>query len=129
MVAVHEGDDAGRRQPPSGDGGTLTIDVDPSMIPLLAATFAEQANLLGTQLRRAFRLLRIGTPWLGDPVSAEAAKRFNEHLADSPLSLINVLMTLHTEYEAHYDALMSAAKHYKVTEETNAALMERGLLQ
>ncbi|WP_344871255.1 hypothetical protein [Allokutzneria multivorans] len=99
------------------------------MIPELAATFAEQAEILRTELEKSRRELRIHEPWLGDPVSVEAARRFNNHFSDDALSLINVLTQLMNEYQAHHDALMGAAKQYNMVEQTNAALMKRGLLK
>jgi hypothetical protein len=114
--------------PPPPDGSdTYTIEVEPYMIPELAATFAEQAAILGEELRGAEHRLRISEPWLGDPVSAEAARLFNNFFVDDELSLLNVLNQLRAQYKAHYEALMAAAKHYNMVEETNAALLERGI--
>ncbi|SDN41376.1 PE domain-containing protein [Allokutzneria albata] len=131
MVAVHDGGGSGRRPPapaPPPDGAQAhTIDVEPHMIPELAATFAEQAEILSKEIDRARRDLKIHKPWLGDPVSVEAARLFNKHFTDDALSLVNVLTQLVGEYKAHREALMAAAKRYNMTEHTNAALLERGL--
>ncbi len=97
------------------------------MIPQLAATFAEQAALLRKELTTARNALRIREPWLGDPVSVEATRLFNNHLVDDALSLINVLSQLRDQYQENYEALMAAAKQYNMVEQTNAALLERGI--
>ncbi|MCP3800379.1 hypothetical protein NLX83_14030 [Allokutzneria sp. A3M-2-11 16] len=126
MVAVHDGGGSGRRPPPPAPPAQ-TIDVEPHMIPELAATFAHQAEILSKEIERARRDLKIQQPWLGDPVSAEATRLFNKHFIDDALSLVNVLTQLVGEYKAHRAALIAAAKHYNMTEQTNAALLERGL--
>ncbi|GAA4033079.1 hypothetical protein GCM10022247_67630 [Allokutzneria multivorans] len=130
MVNVHDGAGSGRRppaQPTPEPAPTHVIDVEPYMIPVLAATFAEQAALLRKELTKARSALRIREPWLGDPVSVEATRLFNKHLTDDELSLVNVLSQLRDQYQANYEALMAAAKQYNMVEQTNSALLERGI--
>ncbi|WP_143174375.1 transcriptional regulator [Streptoalloteichus hindustanus] len=98
-----------------------TLRVEPSSIPELRRAFESALNRLDPQVDMAITDLRI-RPWAGDPVSAEAATRFNDASVDSGEGALHALQSYQRQLKAAADALRDAEAQYRATEGDNAAL-------
>lgn len=96
------------------------LRVDPSVPPGAAAALDRAAGRLAAALRGLDADARRVEPWLGDPVSAEAAARYAAHAADGPGAAIERVRALHAELLRAREALATSGRTYAVTEDAVA---------
>ncbi|MDQ3402638.1 MAG: hypothetical protein M3548_04485 [Actinomycetota bacterium] len=99
----------------------VVVEVDEANVVSYAVTFQGEADRFRAMLRGVEEDLTV-VPWLGDPVAAWAAERFNEHYT----KLIVELTKLREQYEMAAVELKATAGRYGLTDEVNKALMESG---
>ncbi|ANY07530.1 PE domain-containing protein [Pseudonocardia sp. HH130630-07] len=75
------------------------------------------AERLAGALRALDADARRVEPWLGDPVSAEAAARYAGHAAEGPDAAIERLRGLHTELVRAREAVAASGRDYVTTED------------
>src|SRR5205807_10069104 len=81
---------ARRSAVPSNNAGQATLRVDRAAVPHLRKVFDTALGKLDQQIELAMTGVRV-SPWAGDPVSANAADRFNNHAMDGTDSALNAL--------------------------------------
>jgi len=99
--------------------------VDPSAIPALRAAFDDSLAELSPHLIRLRQEAYITEPWLGDPVSAEAATFYNSRVMDAADGPYAAMVALEAELLRIRDSLQLMEDHYRRTEGDNAALWGR----
>ncbi|MEU4801937.1 transcriptional regulator [Actinosynnema sp. NPDC023587] len=101
-----------------------TLNVEPSAIPGLRTAFAGALTRLDQQIELAITEVRV-RPWAGDPVSADAAERFNERSLESGDSALNALRDYQRQLKGAMDALTLVEQQYRSIEDDNTGLMEQ----
>lgn len=97
---------------------TDSLKVDPEAVPALRRAFADALSKIEEQLRLANQELRV-TPWAKDPVSQDAAARFNERSVDTAASALDTL-------RAYRDRLNVAVANLDKTAEQYSAVDKGG---
>ncbi|ATE57252.1 MULTISPECIES: transcriptional regulator [Actinosynnema] len=105
-------------------GAGQALDVDPSAIPSLKSAFSGALSKLDQQIEMAVTEVRV-RPWAGDPVSIEAAEKFNERSVDSGDSALDALQGYQRQLKSAMDALTLVERQYQVIEDDNSGLMEQ----
>lgn len=93
------------------------LRVDPSVPPGAAEVLDRAAARLATAVRGLDADARRVEPWLGDPVSADAAARYAAHAADGPAPAIERIRALQAELTRVRDALASSGRLYDGVED------------
>lgn len=93
------------------------LRVEPSVPTGAAEVLDRSAARLAAALRTLDADARRVEPWLGDPVSAEAAARYATHAADGPAPAIERVRALHAELVRTRDALATSGRAYAGTED------------
>ncbi|OLT00076.1 hypothetical protein BJF90_07185 [Pseudonocardia sp. CNS-004] len=101
------------------------LRIDPSAIPAVRAAFDDSIIELRPHLRRLRQEAYIPEPWLGDPVSAEAATAYNASVMDAADGPYAAMVALEAELLRIRDSLQVMEDHYRLTEGENAALWGR----
>jgi hypothetical protein len=99
-----------------------TLNVEPSAIPSLRSAFAGALTKLDKEIELAITEVRV-RPWAGDPVSREAAERFNERSLESGDSALTALENYQRQLKSAMDALTLVERQYQSIEEDNTGLM------
>lgn len=99
-----------------------TLNVEPSAIPSLRSAFAGALTKLDKQIELAMTEVRV-RPWAGDPVSHDAADRFNERSLGSGDSALIALENYQRQLKSAMDALNLVERQYQSIEEDNTGLM------
>jgi hypothetical protein len=112
-----------------GTGSTASpaqqaLNVDPSAIPDLHRAFSTALTKLDKQIELAITEVRVW-PWAGDPVSHEAADRFNERSLESHDSALGALQSYQKQLKSAMDALKVVERQYRVVEDDNTGLMQQ----
>ncbi|KAA2251216.1 transcriptional regulator [Solihabitans fulvus] len=115
-----------------GEGGSLppiptqqSLRVDPEAIPHLRNVFSTALVKLDKQIELAITEVRV-RPWAGDPVSAEAATKFNERSFDAADSALTALQGYQAQLKSALDALGQVERQYHVVEGDNTDLLKQG---
>ncbi|MCP2165430.1 transcriptional regulator [Goodfellowiella coeruleoviolacea] len=122
-------------QTPSGIGGTgqvpdstgtrsQSLRVDPTAIPNLRKTFSSALTKLDKEIELAITEIRV-RPWAGDPVSSEAAERFNERSIDSGDSALSALEGYQRQLKSAMDALTEVEYQYRTVEGDNTGTFNK----
>ena len=98
------------------------LNVEPSAIPSLRSAFAGALTKLDKQIELAITEVRV-RPWAGDPVSRDAAERFNERSLESGDSALIALENYQRQLKSAMDALDLVERQYQSIEEDNTGLM------
>jgi hypothetical protein len=101
------------------------LRIEPSAIPSVRAAFDDSLAELRPHLVRLGQEAYIHEPWLGDPVSAEAAGAYNLRVMDAPDGPYSAMVALEAELLRIRDSLQVMEDHYRRTEGENAALWGR----
>ena len=101
------------------------LRIEPSAIPSVRAAFDESLIELTPHIRRLRQEAYIPEPWLGDPVSAEAATAYNASVMDAADGPYAAMVALEAELLRIRDSLQVMEDHYRLTEGENAALWGR----
>jgi hypothetical protein len=101
------------------------LRIEPSTIPAVRAAFDGSLIELRPHLRRLRQEAYIPEPWLGDPVSAEAATAYNASVMDAADGPYAAMVALEAELLRIRDSLQVMEDHYRLTEGENAALWGR----
>ncbi|NUT51990.1 MAG: transcriptional regulator [Saccharothrix sp.] len=99
-----------------------TLNVDPSAIPSLRAAFSGALTKLDKQIEMAITEIRV-RPWAGDPVSQDAAEKFNERSLESGDSALIALENYQRQLKSAMDALNLVEQQYRSIENDNTGLM------
>lgn len=99
-----------------------TLNVEPSAIPGLRSAFAGALTKLDQQIELAITQVRV-RPWAGDPVSEDAAEKFNERSLESGDSALTALESYQRQLKAAMDALVIVERQYQSIEDDNTGLM------
>jgi hypothetical protein len=99
-----------------------TLNVEPGAIPGLRSAFAGALTKLDKQIELAITEVRV-RPWAGDPVSAEAAEKFNERSLESGDSALTALENYQRQLKSAMDALTLVEQQYQSIEDDNTGLM------
>ncbi|MEV8437176.1 transcriptional regulator [Actinosynnema sp. NPDC051121] len=99
-----------------------TLNVEPEAIPSLRSAFAGALSKLDEQIEMAITEVRV-RPWAGDPVSQDAAERFNERSLESGDSALIALENYQRQLKSAMDALTLVEQQYQSIEEDNTGLM------
>ncbi|GAA3843123.1 hypothetical protein GCM10022243_06980 [Saccharothrix violaceirubra] len=102
-----------------------TLNVDPTAIPSLKSAFAGALARLDQQIELAVTEVRV-RPWAGDPVSSEAAEKFNERSLESGDSGLAALLGYQRQLKSAMDALILVERQYQTIESDNTGLMQQG---
>ncbi|AUS79359.1 hypothetical protein C1701_14425 [Actinoalloteichus sp. AHMU CJ021] len=111
--------------PPSGEDATVPgggdhLEIEPQAIPELISSLQHALDQLGPQIEHAFNDLRI-IPWAGDPVSQNAAERFNERSFGSSAAAFEALCGYRDQLQSAAGSLRMANEQYQVIEGDNSA--------
>ncbi|MBP2339165.1 transcriptional regulator [Saccharothrix coeruleofusca] len=98
--------------------------MDPTAIPSLKTAFSGALTKLDKQIELAINEVRV-RPWAGDPVSTEAAEKFNERSFESGDSALGALQSYQQQLKAAMDALTLVERQYHAIEDDNTGLMEQ----
>lgn len=101
------------------------LRIEPSAIPAVRAAFDDSLAELRPNLVRLRQEAYISEPWLGDPVSAEAASAYNVSVMDAADGPYSAMVALEAELLRIRDSLQLMEDHYRRTEGENAALWGR----
>ncbi|RKT57542.1 transcriptional regulator [Saccharothrix australiensis] len=101
-----------------------TLSVEPTAIPSLRSAFAGALTKLDKQIELAITEVRV-RPWAGDPVSADAADRFNDRSVESGDSALAALQSYQQQLKGAMDALTLVEQQYRSIEDDNTGLMEQ----
>lgn len=96
------------------------MQVEPSTIPRLVDALQDSLDQVGVQIEHAITKLRI-RPWAGDPVSSEAAERFNERSVGSGEDALTALCGYRDQLQAAADALARADREYGRIDHSSAS--------
>ena len=99
-----------------------TLNVEREAIPSLRSAFAGALSRLDEQIELAITEVRV-RPWAGDPVSRDAAERFNERSLESGDSALIALENYQRQLKSAMDALTLVEQQYQSIEEDNTGLM------
>ncbi|MEU6701068.1 hypothetical protein [Pseudonocardia sp. NPDC046786] len=92
------------------------LRIDPTTPPAVVAALDRAVDRLATVLTLLDADARRIRPWLGDPVSAEAAARYAGHAADAAGAAIERIRTLRSEIVRARDAVDRSGRDYAGTE-------------
>ncbi|BBG04483.1 MULTISPECIES: DUF2046 domain-containing protein [Pseudonocardia] len=92
------------------------LRIDPTTPTAVVAALDRAADRLATALDLLDADARRIQPWLGDPVSADAAARYATHSADGPGAAIERIRALRTELVRARDAVARSGRDYTGTE-------------
>jgi hypothetical protein len=106
----------------SGPLSPATMRIEPSAIPAVRAAFDASLAELRPHLRQLRQEAYISEPWLGDPVSAEAAAAYNDRVMDAANGSYAAMVAYEAELLRIRDSLQAMEDHYRRTEGENAAL-------
>lgn len=109
-------------EPPALAG---SMRVEAGAIPNLVKALQSSLDAVGVQIEHAITELRI-QPWAGDPVSVEAAERFNEYSVGGDRAALTALCGYRDRLQAAAEALQSAETSYRDTEEANVTRLQSG---
>ncbi|HEX7658149.1 MAG TPA: transcriptional regulator [Pseudonocardiaceae bacterium] len=98
------------------------LRVDRESLPKLRRVFNDALAKLDVQINEAITAVRV-SPWAGDPVSENAASRFNDHSINDADSALNVLMAYQQRLKSASDALEVVAQQYQDVEDGNTATL------
>jgi hypothetical protein len=93
------------------DASAGSLKVDPEAVPALRRAFADALSKVEEQLRLANQELRV-TPWAKDPVSQDAALRFNERSVDTAASALDTLRAYRDRLNVAVANLDKTAEQY-----------------
>ncbi|MGM1060314.1 transcriptional regulator [Saccharothrix sp. Mg75] len=96
--------------------------MDPSAIPSLRSAFSGALTRLDQQIELAITEVRV-RPWAGDPVSQDAAEKFNDRSLESGDSALTALQNYQQQLKSAMDALTLVERQYRSIEEDNTGLM------
>lgn len=101
-----------------------TLNVDPAAIPSLKSAFSGALSKLDKQIEMAITEVRV-RPWAGDPVSQDAAEKFNDRSLESGDSALGALQDYQQQLKTAMDALTLVEQQYQAIENDNSGLMEQ----
>lgn len=120
---------------PSNDGylgpatqdsaGMRSVQVEPAAIPNLVSALQSSLDSVGIQIEHAITELRI-LPWAGDPVSAQAAEKFNERSIGGGEDALTALCGYRDQLQTAAESLAEANQQYLQTEDANISRMDGG---
>jgi hypothetical protein len=118
--------------PPGGSSGADAVpgvqhllNVEPGSIPTLRKAFSTALTKLDKQIELAVTEFRV-RPWAGDPVSAEAAQKFNERSVSDGDSALEALQNYQKQLKSAMDSLDEVERQYRIVEGDNTRLMNKG---
>lgn len=92
------------------------LRIDPTAPAAVVAALDRATDRLSTALDLLDADARRVRPWLGDPVSAQAATRYTGHAADGADAAIERIRALRTELVHARDAVARSGRGYAGTE-------------
>lgn len=107
------------------DRPTVTLRLEPHMIPGLAAAYGRAADEMQLLLADVQNRGRIERPWTEDPVSVAMTAHFNDVIMDSDYSTYAALGQYLRELINVRDTLKAMEADYRRTEGENAELWGR----
>ncbi|KJK33994.1 transcriptional regulator [Lentzea aerocolonigenes] len=117
--------------PPGGRSGADSsppvsheLSVEPEAIPALRSTFSSALTKLDKQIEMAITEFRV-RPWAGDPVSAEAAEKFNDRSISDGDSALQALLNYQRQLKTAMDNLNQIERQYQVVEGDNTGMMNK----
>ncbi|SDJ77716.1 hypothetical protein SAMN04488074_103198 [Lentzea albidocapillata subsp. violacea] len=117
--------------PPGGRSGADTsppgqheLNVEPEAIPALRNTFSAALIKLDKQIEMAITEFRV-RPWAGDPVSAEAAEKFNDRSIADGDSALQALLNYQRQLKTAMDNLNQIERQYHLVEGDNTGMMNK----
>jgi PE family len=112
------GNNPGGAADPHATAGSLKVD--PEAVPALRRAFADALSKVEEQLRLANQELRV-TPWAKDPVSQDAAARFNERSVDTAASALDSLRAYRDRLNVAVANLDKTAEQYSAVDKGGAS--------
>lgn len=122
MPSEDHGHGADSGTPPPPPALSQTLSVEPNAIPSLRNAFAGALTKLDKQIELAITEVRV-RPWAGDPVSQDAAEKFNERSLESGDSALTALQNYQQQLKGALDALALVEQQYRTIEDDNTGLM------
>ncbi|WP_344871196.1 transcriptional regulator [Allokutzneria multivorans] len=104
-------------------GSGQRMKVEKAAIPTMRKAFQRALDRLTPEVGQARSDLRI-RPWAGDPVSAEAAERFNDRSVDSGEAALGALEGYQQQLNNAVSALEQIERGYRRMESGNRDLMD-----
>ncbi|WP_199439499.1 transcriptional regulator [Umezawaea beigongshangensis] len=109
---------------PGTSPGEQALSVSPEAIPDLRRAFSTALGKLDEQIELAITGVRI-RPWAGDPVSEEAADKFNERSFEEEDSALNALQSYQQQLKTAMDNLDRVEREYRAMDEHGSVLMNQ----
>ncbi|MCO1581076.1 MULTISPECIES: transcriptional regulator [unclassified Crossiella] len=103
----------------SVSGGGAKVRVEQAAIPTMRKAFQRALDKLTPQIGHARTDLRM-RPWAGDPVSDEAAEKFNERSMDGGEAALSALEGYQQQLQTAVRALQEVEYEYRGAERGNA---------
>ncbi|MGO1055924.1 transcriptional regulator [Crossiella sp. CA198] len=101
------------------NGGGSRVRVEEAAIPTMRKAFQKALDKLTPQIGHARTDLRM-RPWAGDPVSDEAAQKFNDRSMDGGDAALSALEGYQQQLQTAVRALQEVEYEYRATERGNA---------
>jgi hypothetical protein len=102
-----------------------TLRIEPSAIPAVRTAFEDALAEVRAHLQRLRWDGHIPEPWLGDPVSAEVARVYNQTVMDAADGPYAAMVALEAELLRIRDSLQAMEDDYRRAEGDNATLWGR----
>lgn len=120
MPSEGRSDGADTGSPPASH----SLSVDPGAIPGLRSAFSSALVKLDKQIELAVTEVRV-RPWAGDPVSQDAAEKFNDRSLESSDSALGALQSYQRQLKSAMDALTVVERQYQAMDADGAGLMNQ----
>jgi hypothetical protein len=114
---------SGSTPDPTPYSGQGKLHVDPSAIPSLRKAFERALDKLTPQVNQARTDLRV-RPWAGDPISDEAAAKFNDRSVGDSDAALTALEGYQSQLQSAVDALSQVEHTYRQMEHHNTGLLQ-----
>lgn len=117
--------DEGTVTPPHTPPSTVSVQplqITPDNVVELAVLFQNATDSLQYELRSLEADLRLPEPWMNDGASEWMREFFHSYFLNGENSFLGVLQSIHSQHQAHAEALKEATAQYGKTDELNAAL-------
>ncbi len=101
------------------------LRVSPDVLPELRRAVEGTLKELSPHLERMVDEGFLPEPWLGDPVSAESYRVYNEHVMSAPDGPFHALLAYERQLVAISERLAQIQRNYDEAEAANADLVGR----
>lgn len=98
-----------------------SLHVTPENVVALAAMFRGCGDLLSKDVAHLRNDLQLPGPWMHDPVSEWARRRFDEYFVHAEHSFVHIVQSEFEQHKMFRDTLVAIGQLYGLTEELISA--------